>query len=278
MYMLSCYMLHSLLTSIYHLLSWHSLSAFLASVVRTAGRYFTIAALGLQIAGLWGCHFLIKNPYGLSTSFRRHAVPDDLDAHRGLDGTCQAFGTVGGAYGGLHVSLNDGRRRLADSTYQFAKWMTYVATVLGLVAVFSDCTMMSGCPCRRARSRSLQIRVVGGLQMAVGTVLGLSFAVMGSDFCAEPWPDLEDGTADFSAGGTGVPGGSSYSCSLAWGGVCVAVSTALWIAAAFMTLGKGRRDRMEEERKEEIQADAEAQRAFGKEEKEANEDEEIEGI
>lgn len=257
----------------------HSLSAFLASVVRTAGRYFTIAALVLQIAGLWGCHFLIKNPYGLSTSFRRHAVPGALDARGGLDGTCQAFGTVGGAYGGLHVSLTDGRRSLADSTYQFAKWMTYVATVLGLVAVFSDCTMMSGCPCRRARSRSTQIQVVGGLQMAVGTVLGLSFAVMGSDFCAEPWPDLEeDGIADFSAGGTGVPGGSSYSCSLAWGGVCVAVSTALWIAAAFMTLGKGRRDRMEEERKEEIQADAEAQRAFGKEGKEANEGEEIEGI
>ena len=241
----------------------------LASVVRTAGRYFTITALILQIAGLWGCNFLIKNSYGLSTSFRRHAVPDELDAH-GLDGTCQAFGTIVGAHEG--ISLNGGR--LADATYQFAKWMTYVATVLGLVAVFSDCTMMSGCPCRKARSRSMQIRVVGGLQMAVGAMLGLSFAVMGSDFCTEPWPDLEDGIAD--SGGT-VPGGS-YSCSLAWGGVCVAVSTALWIAAAFMTLGKGRRDRMEEERKEEIQADAEAQRAFGKEEKEANEDEEIEGI
>ena len=266
MYMLSgsCCIRYFLL----HLLSC-SLSELLASVVRTAGRYFTITALILQIAGLWGCNFLIKNSYGLSTSFRRHAVPDELDAH-GLDGTCQAFGTIVGAHEG--ISLNGGR--LADATYQFAKWMTYVATVLGLVAVFSDCTMMSGCPCRKARSRSMQIRVVGGLQMAVGAMLGLSFAVMGSDFCTEPWPNLEDGIAD--SGGT-VPGGS-YSCSLAWGGVCVAVSTALWIAAAFMTLGKGRRDRMEEEKKEEVQADAEAQRALRKEKKEANEDEEIEGI
>ena len=246
----SCYIRYFLL----YLLSC-SLSEFLASVVRTAGRYFTITALILQIAGLWGCNFLIKNPYGLSTSFRRHAVPDELDAH-GFDGTCQAFGTIVGAYEG--ISLNDGS--LADATYQFAKWMTYIATILGLVAVFSDCTMMSGCPCRKARSRSMQIKVVGGLQMAVGAMLGLSFAVLESDFCTEPWADLEDGIAD--SGGT-VPDGP-HSCSLAWGGVCVAVSTALWIAAAFMTLGKGRRDRMEEEKKEEVQADAEAQRSLGK--------------
>ena len=82
--------------------------------------------------------------------------------------------------------------------------------------------------------------------------------------------------------GETVPDDASYSCSLAWGGVCVAVSTALWIAAAFMTLRKGRKDRMEEAEKEEVQA--EAQRVLGKEEKEANEDEEniivdiIEGI
>ena len=41
-----------------------------------------------------------------------------------------------------------------------------------------------------------------------------------------------------------------------------------------MTLGKGRRDRMEEAKKEEAQADAVACR---KEEQEANEDEEIMG-
>ena len=45
-----------------------------------------------------------------------------------------------------------------------------------------------------------------------------------------------------------------------------------------MTLGKGRRDRMEEEKREEVQADAEAQRALRKEEKEVNGDEENEGM
>ena len=107
----------------------------------------------------------------------------------------------------------------------------------------------------------MQIKVVGGMQMAVGLMLGLSFTVMNSAFCKEPWPDLEEYMAD---AGLEVSG-ETYSCSLAWGGACVAVSVALWILAAFMTLGKGRSDRLEEMKKEQLQADAEAQRTLRKE-------------
>mmetsp|Transcript_13848 Transcript_13848/g.39812 ORF Transcript_13848/g.39812 Transcript_13848/m.39812 type:complete len:195 (-) Transcript_13848:1976-2560(-) len=161
------------------------------------------------------------------------------------------------------ISLNDGT--LTDSTYEFAKWMTYISTVFGLVAVFSDCTVLTCCPCEGARSRPTQIGVLGGLQMAVGAMLALSFTVMRSAFCTDPWPDLEDAIVD--AGGA-VSNNGSPSCSLAWGGVCVVVATALWIAAAFMTLGKGRGDRLEEAKKEQLQADAEAQRTLRKEGKE----------
>ena len=107
----------------------------------------------------------------------------------------------------------------------------------------------------------MQIRVVGRMQMAVGLMLGLSFTVMNSAFCKEVWPDLEEYMAD---AGLEVSG-ETYSCSLAWGGACVAVSVALWILAAFMTLGKGRSDRLEEMKKEQLQADAEAQRTLRKE-------------
>uniref|UniRef100_A0A7S0AG27 Uncharacterized protein n=1 Tax=Minutocellus polymorphus TaxID=265543 RepID=A0A7S0AG27_9STRA len=240
----------------------------LLSAIRAAGRYFTITALILQIIGLWGCHFFVKNPYGLLTSFRRHAVPDGVDTPNGDGGggNCQTFGATVGAYEG--ISLNDGT--LTDSTYEFAKWMTYISTVFGLVAVFSDCTVLTCCPCEGARSRPMQIRVLGGLQMAVGAMLALSFTVMKSAFCTNPWPDLEDAIADAGAGGAVSNNGGSPSCSLAWGGVCVVVATALWIAAAFMTLGKGRTDRLEEAKKEQLQADAEAQRTLRKEGKEVS--------
>ena len=163
-----------------------------------------------------------------------------------------------GAYEG--ISLKGGA--LTDATYEFAKWMTYLATIFGLVAVFSDCTILTCCPCERARSRSMQIKVVGGMQMAVGIMLGLSFTVMNSSFCKESWPDLEEYMAD---AGLVVPENATYSCSLAWGGACVAVSVALWILAAFITLGKGRSDRLEEIKKEQLQADAEAQRTLRRE-------------
>ena len=91
------------------------------------------------------------------------------------------------------------------------------------------------------------------MQMAVGLMLGLSFTVLNSAFCKEPWPDLEEYIAD-----AGFEVSGAYSCSLAWGGVCVAVSVALWFLAAFMTLGKGRSDRLEEMKKEQLQSDAEA--------------------
>ena len=239
-----------------------SLPDLLVSAIRAAGRYFTITAIILQIIGIWGCHYLIKNPYDLLVSFRRHQVPED---YNGSGATCQTFGAVVGTYEG--ISLNDGT--LTDSTYEFAKWMTYLATIFGLVAVFSDCTILTCCPCERARSRSMQIKVVGGMQMAVGLMLGLSFTVMDSAFCKSSWPDLEEYMVDAGL----EMSGETYSCSLAWGGACVAVSVALWILAAFMTLGKGRSDRLEEMKKEQLQADAEAQRTLRKEGKGDDEEE-----
>ena len=116
----------------------------------------------------------------------------------------------------------------------------------------------------------MQIKVVGGMQMAVGLMLGLSFTVIDSAFCKSPWPDLEEYMVD---AGLEMSGGETYSCSLAWGGACVAVSVALWILAAFMTLGKGRSDRLEEMKKEQLQADAEAQRTLRKEGKGDDEEE-----
>ena len=233
-----------------------SLPDLLGSAIRAAGRYFTITALVLQITGIWGCHFFIKNPYNILVSFRRHQVPG---GYNGSGATCQQYGAMVGAYEG--ISLNDGT--LTDATYQFAKWMTYLSTIFGLAAVLSDCTILTCCPCKRARSRSTQIKVLGGMQMAVGLMLGLSFTVLNSAFCKEPWPDLEEYIAD-----AGFEVSGAYSCSLAWGGVCVAVSVALWFLAAFMTLGKGRSDRLEEMKKEQLQSDAEAQRTLRREGKE----------
>ena len=203
---------------------------------------------------------LFRSPYNLLVSFRRHQVPEN---YNGSGATCQTFGAMVGAYEG--ISLKEGA--LTDATYEFAKWMTYLATIFGLVAVFSDCTILTCCPCKRVRSRSMQIKVVGGMQMAVGIMLGLSFTVMNSSFCKESWPDLEGYMAD---AGSAVPENAKYSCSLAWGGGCVAVSVALWILAAFMTLGKGRSDRLEEMKKEQQQADAEAQRTLRREGKDGD--------
>jgi len=233
----------------------------LAAAARSAGRYLTVAALILQVASLWGCSYLIKEPYHLSVSFQRHST--DYDSNKNGDDLCQSFGSHGGggASGEGSVSLADGA--LADPTYRFAQWMTYLATIFGLVAVFSDCAVLTCCPCKSVRTRPAQIRVVGGMQMVVGIMLGLSFSVMRSAFCTEPWPDLDallltNGTLP----GEGGDSDGAYSCRLAWGGVCTAVATALWMAAAFLTLAKGRRDRLEEAERERTQADAEAQKTL----------------
>mmetsp|Transcript_3103 Transcript_3103/g.6740 ORF Transcript_3103/g.6740 Transcript_3103/m.6740 type:complete len:234 (-) Transcript_3103:88-789(-) len=209
----------------------------LISCFRAIGRYFAMAALILQIVGTWGCDLLSKQPYGISASFHNHG--DVLDA---TGNRCAAFGTAGIALSGT------------DATFNFAKWMTYLAIIFGLVAVFSDCAILRICPCKEVRRRYVQTAYVGCIQLVVCVMLGLCFTVLDSRFCRAEWLDTE-----------GVPlpndsGDDLYSCTLHWGGVCVAVAVALWAAAGGMTLGKAFSDKADQERKEQDEADAAARK------------------
>mmetsp|Transcript_38358 Transcript_38358/g.84208 ORF Transcript_38358/g.84208 Transcript_38358/m.84208 type:complete len:238 (-) Transcript_38358:142-855(-) len=210
----------------------------LISYLRGLGRYFALIALLLQIIGTWGCHFVIKYPYDLSATEHNHEIETDPG--------CAAFDNSGIALSG------------ADVTYNFAKWMSYLATTFGIAAAISDCTILRTCPCKAARTRFVQNLVMASLQLLICVMLGLKFTLINSSFCTAEWLDTN---------GEPLPndsGDGSYKCTLAWGGVCVAVAVALWAAAGGMTLGKAFSDKAAEEKKEQNQADAMARKTIAR--------------
>lgn len=93
--------------------------------------------------------------------------------------------------------------------------------------------------------------VVGSLQIMVCLMLGLSFTIFNSAFCTKGWTDTSGEVLTEDVDGP-------YSCTLAWGGICMAVAVALWGAAGVMTLGKARTERAEERKREQDRADADA--------------------
>ena len=151
---------------------------------------------------------------------------------------------------------------------------TNLATAFGLAVLFSDCTILSTCPCKAVHSRYIQTTVVGCLQLVVCVFLGLSFTVTDSDFCKSEWTNTDDVALPNDGGG------DSFRCTLGWGGICVAVAVSLWALAGTLTIVKAKTDRREEARKEQKEAEAVARNtiASGGDEKGEETNEMLEGI
>ena len=278
------------------------------SCLRGVGRFIAQIALLLQIVGTYGCDFVIKHPYGVSATEHNHRNVETPADNRcaafgtagialsGADATYNfsmwmvscvciqgalAF-VFAAAFRHLHLSRSypsmSPQRKLTiillfclprSLLHHITHVQSYLATTFGLAAVLSDCTILSTCSCRAARTRFVQNVVMASLQLLVCVMLGLKFTIVASAFCTAEWLDTD-----------GVPlpndsGDGSYNCTLNWGGVCAAVAVALWAAAGGMTLSKAYSEKAAEERKEQNQADAAARKtiARGSAEKEREADE-----